>query len=240
MKKQYLIGKLIYFFSVLLNKSYKTKIYMHPDVKPDQPYIYVFWHGNFFLPIMVVSKFNQKKIAGLVSPSKDGEILSTWIKSLGFKPVRGSSNKKGAQGLTKLIELAKKDYCIGIAADGPRGPIFHAKSGTAYLALKTGLPILPIGVAHLKSKKFKSWDRFTIPKPFTKNVVYLNKPMFIDSKCDLTEKTQFLEMKLHAANAHAEIMLNDAQQALDEASREVIISHQGLTMAPTALQNSEN
>lgn len=185
----------------------RSQIFSHPAVNIAQPHIYAFWHGKFFLPIMVVARFSNKKIAGLVSHSKDGEILATWIRRLGLEVVRGSSSKKGARGIVELIEYAKNGYSIGIAADGPRGPIFCAKSGAAYLAQKTGMPILPIGAAYRGAKQFQSWDRFFLPMPFSKGLIYLNEPIYVNPEDNIEAATHELELKLHAADTKASLML---------------------------------
>ena len=56
-------------------------------------------------------------------------------------------------------------------ADGPRGPIYQTKMGPIKLAQTTGAPI---GAFHLQPERawvMKSWDRFLVPKPFTRIVV---------------------------------------------------------------------
>jgi len=56
-------------------------------------------------------------------------------------------------------------------ADGPRGPIYETKMGPIKLAQATGAPI---GAFHLQPERawtMHSWDRFLVPKPFTRIVV---------------------------------------------------------------------
>jgi hypothetical protein len=56
-------------------------------------------------------------------------------------------------------------------ADGPRGPIYETKLGPIKLAQATGAPI---GAFHLQPEHawtLNSWDRFLIPRPFTRIVV---------------------------------------------------------------------
>jgi len=60
-----------------------------------------------------------------------------------------------------------------VTPDGPKGPRHHISDGAIGLALKSKLPIF---VMNFKSKHFwqlKSWDRFVIPKPFTKLDFYI-------------------------------------------------------------------
>ena len=56
-------------------------------------------------------------------------------------------------------------------ADGPRGPIYRTKMGPIKLAHMTGARI---GAFHLEPERawtMRSWDRFLVPKPFTRIVV---------------------------------------------------------------------
>ena len=149
-----LLGYTAYHFTQILYKTLRVSVYAHKEnTVINQPCIYAFWHRQLLLPIMVVSSMSQsKKIAGLVSPSKDGDILSTWMHLMGLKAVRGSSSRRGARGLSELMLLAKEGYSPGLACDGPRGPLFKAKIGAAYLAQKTRLPIVPLGTAYQYGK----------------------------------------------------------------------------------------
>lgn len=230
--KQTVLGDLAYVVTKCVFKSLRSYIFAHPSVDPNQPLILSFWHGKLFLPIMEVSSWQHKKIAGLVSPSRDGAILTRWIERVGFRVVRGSSsNRKGASSVVKLIELAKEGYSLGIAADGPRGPIYCAKSGSAYLAQKTGLPILPIGAAYYTAKQFRSWDRFLFPMPFSKATIYLNELIYVKPNDDLESATRMLELSLNAADAKAALLLKGSK-LFDEAMNEIKITKQKISITP--------
>lgn len=178
--KPKLIGSFAHYISQLLVKTLRVNICFHPDVDPQGQYVYGFWHDKQFAPIMLMAKIGNRKQAGLVSPSGDGEMLTVWLKHLGYYVIRGSSSRKGMNGLVKLIVAAKKGYSIGITADGPRGPRHEAKSGIAFLACKSGLQILPLGVAYSSKWQFdKSWDKYQLPLPFSKVVIYVGDPMTV-------------------------------------------------------------
>jgi lysophospholipid acyltransferase (LPLAT)-like uncharacterized protein len=50
-------------------------------------------------------------------------------------------------------------------------------TGVAWLARARGAPILPVGIACDRAWRLRSWDRFTIPKPFARVVVAYGAPM---------------------------------------------------------------
>lgn len=178
------IGHLAHYLSQILIKTMRVKMVMDPEHDPNKQYVYGFWHDKHFVPILMASKYSHKH-AGLVSTSRDGEILSTWLKRLGYKIIRGSSSRKAISSFLKLLAIIKQGYNVGIAADGPRGPRYEAKSGLSFLAYKSKLAFVPVGVAHSSAWCFKkSWDQYQLPRPFTRAVMYFGKPFEINDLSD--------------------------------------------------------
>lgn len=202
-----LVGAFAHYVSQLLIKTLRVELEIHPSVQPQQQYAYGFWHDKQFAPITMMAKFGHEKRAGLVSASKDGDMLASWIKRLGYHVVRGSSSRKALSGLVNLLAAAKAGYSFGIAADGPRGPKYVAKSGLSFLAYKAGLDVIPIGVAISSKWQFKSWDQYQLPKPFAKIVIYIGEPLSISDPEKIDELTKTLEDELNKADYHAELKL---------------------------------
>jgi lysophospholipid acyltransferase (LPLAT)-like uncharacterized protein len=114
-----------------------------------------------------VSKDNA---VALVSPSKDGDYLSSILKKWKYKVVRGSSSKKGMEALKEAIALIKDGGSnrIVITPDGPRGPKEVLKRGAFIAAKELGLPLVFLHIKYQSSHKLtKSWDTFEIPFPFS-------------------------------------------------------------------------
>ncbi len=130
------------------------------------PSIYVFWHRSL---LACAHRFRHKQIAILISQSFDGELIARTVERLGFLAVRGSSSRAGASGLRNLARAYAAGHICAITADGPRGPAMVAKPGAAQLA---GLVHVPrIGAFYalpLRAWQLRSWDRFLIPKPFSR------------------------------------------------------------------------
>jgi lysophospholipid acyltransferase (LPLAT)-like uncharacterized protein len=55
-----------------------------------------------------------------------------------------------------------------IRPDGPRGPVYELGPGIIFLAQKSGAPVLPIHLEYSSCWRLKSWDRFILPRPFSK------------------------------------------------------------------------
>ena len=88
-----------------------------------------------------------------------------------FRAVRGSSSRGAREGLLGLKSVIESGDPAIFTADGPRGPIYRTKMGPIKLAQLTGAPI---GAFHLEPEHawvMKSWDRFLVPRPFTRIVV---------------------------------------------------------------------
>ena len=130
--------------------------------------IYCFWH-QCVLPCTIY--FRRTHATILISRSFDGELVTRVLGLFGFRAVRGSSSRSGNEGLLGLKQVLEDGGPAIFTADGPRGPIHRTKMGPIKLAQLTGAPI---GAFHLEPRRTwtaRSWDRFLIPKPFTRIVV---------------------------------------------------------------------
>ena len=116
--------------------------------------------------------FRRTRAVILISRSFDGELITRTLRLFGFR--RGARLQfaqraaKVCCGLKRVIESGRPAI---FTADGPRGPIYQTKMGPIKLAQVTGAPI---GAFHFQPERawvINSWDRFLVPKPFTRIVV---------------------------------------------------------------------
>lgn len=203
------LGNLAYIFTHCLAKTVRTKISLHDAVDIHQPGVYAFWHGTHFAPVMYVGKELNTKAAGLVSASKDGEILATWLHKMGYHTIRGSSSRKAVAGVVQLIQAVRQGYSVGIALDGPRGPRYDAKPGACFVGAKTGVPIYPIGAVYNRKFQFKkSWDKFELPLPIIgKIAMHIGEPFFLAKDADMDEANQQLKQAIFACEQKAAELL---------------------------------
>lgn len=130
--------------------------------------IFCFWH-QCVLPC--AAYFRRTHATILISRSFDGELITRTLRLFGFRAVRGSSSRNAREGLLGLMQVIERGEPAIFTADGPRGPIYQTKMGPVKLAQLTGAPI---GAFHLEPEHawvVNSWDRFLVPKPFTRIVV---------------------------------------------------------------------
>jgi hypothetical protein len=104
----------------------------------------------------------------LVSPSDDGSLATRALQRFRYRVVRGSLSRAGARALREMAALLTGGGQLVVTPDGPRGPRHSMNVGIAWLARATGAPILAVGIAVDRAWRLRSWDRFTIPKPFAR------------------------------------------------------------------------
>ncbi len=174
------------------------------------PTVFAFWHRSL---LVCAHRFRNLDIAILISSSFDGELIARTVELLGFKAVRGSSSRGGAAGLRAMQLAYAAGHRCAITADGPRGPVFVAKPGAALLA-QSVTPPQPDGAPSDapgtwlgcfyalpdRAWQLRSWDRFLIPKPFSR--ITLTWPAHIPA-AEVTPAT--LQATLDRAVAMAEL-----------------------------------
>ena len=176
------------------------------------PEIYCFWH-QCVLPCTVY--FRHSRAVILISRSFDGELITRILRRFGYDAVRGSSSRGGQEGLMGLRRILESGRTAIFTADGPRGPIYRTKMGPIKLAQLSGAPI---GVFHLEPERawvLHSWDRFLIPKPFTRICVswaqWIHVPPELPAS-ELEPKREDLNAALERARHRALAHLGKAAQ----------------------------
>jgi lysophospholipid acyltransferase (LPLAT)-like uncharacterized protein len=147
-------------------------------------YIYAFWHENLLLPAY---HYGGATARVLISEHADGQLIAELIRRLGFGVVRGSTTRGGVKAVRQMLGL--QDTHLGVTPDGPRGPRRRVQPGLIYLSSRLGLPIVPAGFAYQRPWRMKSWDRFAVPRPFTRARCVTADPILVppDAERDVLE-----------------------------------------------------
>jgi len=130
-----------------------------------QPFIFAFWHGTM-LPLVWTHR--GEGVSVVISEHRDGEIIARIVESFGFKTIRGSSSRGAARALIGIVRELERGSEVAVTPDGPRGPSRRFASGALVAAQRVGVPIVGIGVVASRAWRLNSWDRFMIPKPFSR------------------------------------------------------------------------
>ena len=177
-----------------------------------QPVVYTLWHGRL-LPL--TWHHRGRGIGALISLSKDGEYIARVVEGWGYQVVRGSTSRGGSRALAEMIRLGRKGRSLAFTPDGPRGPRERMKPGVLVAAMRAGIPIVPLSGAATRAWWFEGWDRFLVPKPFSRIVLSHGAPLFIPPDTDeagierlsqqLESTLQLLQARLDAEVARGEI-----------------------------------
>jgi lysophospholipid acyltransferase (LPLAT)-like uncharacterized protein len=168
--------------------------------------IYTTWHNRVFLATYY---FRRRRIVVMTSQSFDGEYIARFIQRFGYGAVRGSSTRGGVGALVEMVRLMRAGCPAGFMIDGPKGPRYVAKMGAVLLAKKTGHPILPFTITPARCwTASRSWDKFQVPKPFTRALVLIAPPIFVPSDAD--------EVTLNAKRDELQHTLDDLTKRGDE------------------------
>ncbi|MBE2212358.1 MAG: lysophospholipid acyltransferase family protein [Opitutaceae bacterium] len=145
---------------------------LHAHRADPAPVTMMMWHNRLFMvPWLARVAWPGRPVYGLVSASRDGANLARFFDYVGMRVVRGSSSRFGREALRELIAVQRAGHDIAITPDGPRGPLYQLKAGALIAARRTRAPILLLGVDYQNAWRLRSWDRFCIPKPFSRVVI---------------------------------------------------------------------
>jgi len=140
----------------------------------EEQHVCVCWHGELLMSPQAYRKIHKKHPASaIISSHFDGSLIASTLKMLKIRPLRGSTKKGARQVLLQAFKSIKSGEEVLITPDGPRGPRHSMSDGAIGIALKSKLPIF---VMNYKAKSYwqlQSWDRFVIPKPFTRVDFYI-------------------------------------------------------------------
>lgn len=166
--------------------------------------IFVFWHGRL---IMCAFMKPPRPMTVLISQSNDGALISTCMERFDIGAVRGSKKKGSSEAVRSLVDALGKGDNIAITPDGPRGPFQVAAAGAIYVAMRTGHPIIPVAFSATRHWRLNSWDRFMIPKPFSRIRFVADAPYTVPG--DMAED------KLPRAVADMQERLNELTRKVD-------------------------
>lgn len=165
--------------------------------KNDEPVAIVLWHNRLFLAAEIVRRFRAGRPAyALVSASQDGAWLTAFFALAGLGTVRGSSSRLGREAATALVDTLRAGHDIGVTPDGPRGPCYDMKPGAVIIARRTRAPMLLVGAEFESAWRLRSWDRFYIPKPFSR----------IRMRCEIIPPGQLADRDQGIAAVHARLL----------------------------------
>ncbi len=165
------------------------------DILGKQQCIIALWHNRTFTPCYVYRYVIKGKVpmSMLTSASKDGALLATVAENYGMRAVRGSSHRRGVAGFRDMLRELEEGCCMCITPDGPKGPVYKCHPGVIRLASVSGLPILPLCFDIPSNWRVrKAWDKFVIPKPFSRITMIVREPLYVPAELDDETQKEYM------------------------------------------------
>lgn len=175
----------------------------------------VTWHGRTLIPIV---QYRGRGYHMLVSLSNDGDFLSQYFHFAGLRVIRGSSSRRAIAAAREGVEVLKAGGVLAFTPDGPRGPTQVAQMGVAYMAQRSGRPVICGGIAAKRRWFSGSWDRFMVPKPFSRAEFIYGDPIFVGPDEDLNEAAARIGAVINRLQAEAERAVGHEPDTLTESA----------------------
>ena len=161
------LSTIVHMISSMIHITLRKKIIGMPEMEKASEHggVFVVWHGDALIAGHVLS---WRKFTALTSLSRDGDVQARVLQKLGFDIVRGSTGRGGARAAVELVNCLKRGVSISFTPDGPRGPRRVIQNGVVYFAKKSQRPICPVVMRYTNCWNIATWDRYAIPKPFSR------------------------------------------------------------------------
>ncbi|NOX32445.1 MAG: lysophospholipid acyltransferase family protein [Deltaproteobacteria bacterium] len=162
---------LIRFYSMTFRLRILNEKKWQKLLKLDRPVILCAWHQQFFSAIRHFKTYTEFNPGLMISQSRDGDLIAGVANKTGWHTPRGSSSKGGKKAMDAMVDHLLK-YGFGAhILDGPTGPAGKVKPGVIKMANKANALIVPFYIQAENAWFFNSWDRFMLPKPFSKVIL---------------------------------------------------------------------
>ena len=168
--------------------------------KYDSRFIAIFWHGEFLmLPFAYRYLRHKHPLAVVASRHFHGEIVARLYELFGFEAIRGSSNyggvnRGGIRVLREALTRLDQGYDVALTPDGPKGPYKSIANGVLLMAMRSGVAICGCKVKPKRYWELKTWDKFCIPKPFSRIDYYITEPLFLSPDIEIDKAREMLRV----------------------------------------------
>lgn len=149
-----------------------------PASRPN--FIYCGWHHTI-VPYMVAFSRFDRPMMQLTNDAWYMWPVHWFVQRVGISPlIPLNSSRLGKEAVGWVVQHLKEGFSTIVTPDGPSGPPKVLKRGVLLMALKSGVPILPIRTeAKWAWVWYWSWDQKRVPLPFSKVVVSYGEPIYV-------------------------------------------------------------
>lgn len=170
---QFILPLLLYLFIRTIWYTTRKKFHFVTPIGEEQ-HVCVTWHGELCLTPQAYRYIHKTHPASaIISAHFDGSLIAGALGFLKIRALRGSSRKGAKQVLIQAFRSIKAGEEVLITPDGPKGPRHTMSDGAVGIALKSKLPIFVMNFKASRYWQLNSWDKFVIPKPFSRVDFYI-------------------------------------------------------------------
>ena len=154
-----------------------------------KPCVLSYWHAHVLVCTSELLRMcpDPARLTFLVSPSVDGDPVSTLLERKGAQVIRGSATRSGVASLRHIYRALAKGGTPVVSPDGPQGPPHVFKPGAVLLSEMARVPVLPMACAVDSRWHLNNWDRMVVPKPFSRVAIAFGEPVQAPSKASSEE-----------------------------------------------------
>jgi len=139
-------------------------------VARNESVIMVLWHQRL---IMAGYAFpvHLGLISSLTTAARAGRLAGQVLNRFGFDTVPLASNRRNIILSREILRRLKAGSSIGIAADGPKGPVRTATTVPLMWARVSQARVFAVSFSANWVLRLPTWDRLMLPLPWTRGVV---------------------------------------------------------------------
>jgi hypothetical protein len=153
-----------FFFPIVRGWLSSLRWSLSPDF-PQGPAVFACWHRDL---VAAAAFFRDRPVCALVSESPDGQALVSVLSGRKLTFVRGSSSRAAVSGARSCLRSLRGGRSVATTWDGPLGPAEIPKAGPAWLAKRSGRPLVSLSFSYGAHLRLGDWSRMAVPLPFTR------------------------------------------------------------------------
>lgn len=197
----FLAAPLVHLLGLTLRVELKGRVDLGFPKDRSGSYLMTLWHETLLMGMWF---HRNRDIHVLISQSRDGELIAQVSRIFGYVPERGSSTRGGVLGARGMVSALKAGKRGAITPDGPRGPRRQLHEGVLAIARLSGRPVLPVAFCAESCWRFGSWDRFILPKPFSRALFFYGEPVIVPRRGDDAKALRAIQAEMDRAMDRAE------------------------------------
>lgn len=215
------LGHLLAWYMRLLGRTCDFEIegqeHYNEAVASERPVLCVLWHQQLMPFISFSSRaLDLSRFVLIVEDGNRGSILSEASRVMKVhdtvKINMEDCSFASGNRLRAIIRHLQQGRYMLTTPDGPYGPAFVAKSGTAFIAQKVEAAIVPCGAWTRQAYQLRRWDRYIFPFPFGHIAIVFREPMFLARQSSDDSAESRLGVELTSARNRAQVIAGEVVQ----------------------------